>query len=397
MPFWKKKKSEPSPAELQADAVAAFESGDMEAAFEKFLILSEVNPTSEGLYYLGVMLDMIEQKEQAEHTLRQSVELDSKNSQAWYSLAFVYQSTEKYDSALTAIKNAHQADSDDFRILNLYASLLIREDPNEADSKLAQELAKKACELTDWEDEYCVSTYKLAQEKLGVASETSAAEVEANQPADLTLELIKHVEQELGKKANINALHNIIPLADVAISVQTIKSDSEDVPTTIFTTGASTRAMRRADGAGPSFAELYMLIPHDWSTGDEIDENIWPWQRLQNLAYLPHIEHPKYARESYSGLPEVVSITPSSEPLHETTSFHAFLLLPPNVPLPPSTKPLPSFTSAAGRTVEFILAMPVYSDEYEFAKREGASKLYDQLVAKQVSPCFSPNRPSMLS
>ena len=84
MPFWKKKKD---PEQLQQEAMSAFENGDMEQAFGKFMELREVHPTSEGLYCLGVMFDMIDRKNESVEALNQAVQLDPTNAQIQSNLA----------------------------------------------------------------------------------------------------------------------------------------------------------------------------------------------------------------------------------------------------------------------------------------------------------------------
>ena len=252
------------------------------------------------------------------------------------------------------------------------------------------QLARAACELTQWEDDICIDSYTRALVASGQSPEAAAAEVASCKPEDLAHELIAHIELHVGAKANVNSLQNIIPYSSVSIAVQTIESHSDEAPGLIFTTGMSYRPMWREDGNGIPFAELCMYLPASWRPTPDIDDRIWPWQSLQQIANLPHMDDERYKREGYSCDPEVVCVSGKPEPLGVGTEFCAFLLQP-NV-----TGGLQPYKSASGKTVQLITAMPIYPDEYELAQREGVPKLIELLSSSGTKPELVPGRPGVV-
>lgn len=386
MPFWGKKK-EPTPAEMEAQGVAAFEQGDYQTAAKTFANLCDIEPTSERLYYLGVLMDMLGVQEGAISALTAAVEMDPENSQAFYSLSIVYSGMENFEGAFEAITKAYEVDPDDFRIVNHLAMLMCQSPvPEHRDPPRAVELAKQACELTDWQDEICQQTYETAKAAVGESAADDIAEgAAANAEEDLTFEIIEHFEKRFSRKANERSLQNIIPACDVAVAVQTIEATSSDHSTVAFTTGMSAKPMRRSDGEGLKFAELFMLIHPDWKVGEQIDEKIWPWHRLQQLAYLPHM-----GQEGYSRDPQVATIGDSPEKLGAGAEFTAFLLLPNPKGF---VEPL---QARSGRTVDFIMAMPIFSEEFEMASQPGGvDKLIQAIMSSRTRPEMAPGRANL--
>ena len=160
MIFWgKKKKIE----RLHNEAVAKFENGEYEESVKRFAKLCDLEPTSERLYYLGVLFDLMGLHEESAKALQSSVEMDASNSRAWYSLSMVHDQMEDFDAAYNAIEKAHQQDPDDYRILNLFAQLCLTSE-NHKDPQRAIQLARRACELTNNQDEVCLATLQDAEE-----------------------------------------------------------------------------------------------------------------------------------------------------------------------------------------------------------------------------------------
>ncbi len=386
MAFWNKKKSV-DPQTLHDASVTAFENGDIPTAIKGFANLCDIEPTSERLYYLGVLLDMVGQPAPSVKALNQSVKMDANNSQALYSLSIVHAGQENIEAAYDAVKRAHEIEPDDFRIVNHLAMMMLNSPfKDHRNPQLAVELAKHACELTSWQDEICETTYKQALAQTGSSGKIAEVEerVESAKPQGLTLELIEHFEKRFKKKANEMALQNIVPICDVPVAVQTIESGKATSPNILFSTGASFVA---AEGKADSLphAEVVMVIPGDMTMGPEIDERIWPWHSVQLAASRPHID-----RKAFSSKPSVLK-TEVEGRSEDSSDFAATLLLP-NV-----KGYIDQFEASSGRIVSFVLAMPIYRDEYEYATEHGASKLVECIRQQNVKPHFIPGRKSLLS
>lgn len=82
-------KKKPSPAKMEAVGIAAFEAEEYDDAIKIFANLCDIEPTSERLYYLGVLMDMWGEPDAATSALTQAVQMDPGNFQALYSLAIV--------------------------------------------------------------------------------------------------------------------------------------------------------------------------------------------------------------------------------------------------------------------------------------------------------------------
>jgi len=123
MPFWNKKTKDPQ--KLHDASVAAFENGDMPTAIKGFANLCDIEPTSERLYYLGVLLDMVGEPKQSIKALNESVKMDPGNSQAFYSLSIVHAGQENIEAAYNSVEKAYRIDPDDFRVVNHFAMTML--------------------------------------------------------------------------------------------------------------------------------------------------------------------------------------------------------------------------------------------------------------------------------
>ena len=368
---------------LHNDAVAMFEAGNYEESVKRFAKLCDLEPNSERLYYLGVLMDMMGLSKEATKALQQSVRMDGQNSMALYSLAIVQQQSDNIEGAYDAIKKAYKADPNDFRILNLLAKLMITSPFEEhRDPKRAYLLAKRACELTNNHDEVCLDTLKEAQAMLGGAEDVDDASGEGQAHMDTTQRIIGHFEARFKRKANDRALQNIVPNA-VPVAVQTIEFSANHA--VAFTTGMSGPPMPVKGKKEIEYAELFMIIPASHKVPNPIDESIWPWHHLQILAFRPHSQGKCYWRK-----PQVIPVGEGKEPFAEGVEFVAYLLLP-NVKgyVEPLDHP-------PGKRTDFILAMPIYREEYELATGEGGlAKLFDKIKATKTKPHYTPGRPNL--
>ena len=382
--FGKKK----DPAKLHFQGVNAFENGQLEVAHSRFSDAIKIEPTSERLYYRGVIHDLMGKPKDALKDLKQSVKLDPKNSQALYSLSIIYAQQEIIEGAYESVKQAYEIDPDDFRIANHFAMLMLNSPITEhQDPRRAVEISKHACELTEWEDEICLATHEQALAAVG--NESEAANVSEQREAasnesfdDVTFEIIAHFEKRFKRTANERSLQNIVPPASTPVAVQTIESSGKG-PSVVFTTGLSSQALNVAEeDKSYRFAELMMVIPGDWKFNETMDEKIWPWLSLQHLAYQARLTETGFTRQ-----PQVISLGSESEPSPD--GFSAFLLL-------PSLKGYVERMQASnGRIVGFITVVPIYHEEYELAKQQGVAELFKRFRETKMKPHFIPNRKNL--
>lgn len=390
MPFWKKKSD---PSKLHQQGVEAFEQGNVKKAFQRFSEAIEAEPTSERLYYRGVLNDIMQNQQAAIKDLKQATTLDPTNSQAWYSQSVIHQQMGNDEAAFNSVKRAYDIDADDFRIANVYARMLFESPFKEhLNPNLAVKISKHACDLTQWEDAICVETHQAALASVGQADQ--AAEIETPDrdnlaaPAysemadfpDITQDLIKHFETRFKRKANELALQNIIPIS-IPIAVQTIESKKDSGLSVVFTTGMSAEPMKVSDPETElKYAEFFMVVPGNCRPPTKIDDSIWPWHSLQILANTPHIEGSAYSRK-----PQVFCAGDSPEQLGSNTEFAAFLLL-------PSVKGyVEPYEVASNKRVQFIAVVPIYKEEYAL----GAQQLLTRFKESKTKPHFTPGRPNL--
>jgi len=384
MALWGKKKKDP--AKFHEQALSAFEKGQMAIALRWFSEAINLEPTSERLYYRGVINDITGNPTDGIKDLRKATKLDGTNSQAWYSLSVIYSQRENIEASYNAVERAFKIDQNDFRIANHFANLMLTSPFTEhLNPQRALEISKHACELTSWEDPICLSTHQLALEANGQPAKAETikedlVETIQSNHEDLTFELIEHFEIRFKKKANVNALQNIVP-ATIPIAVQTIQSRGKG-PSVIFTTGMSGQPMKVVDEDKElKFAELMMVIPGDYTLPDTIDESIWPWHSLQMLANVPHM-----GGAAITNGPQVVSTNGKPEPLSHSTDFAAFLFL------PGLRGYVEKYVSKkSNRSVTFITVVPIYAEEYAL----GAKELFERIKSTKTKPHFVPGRPNL--
>ncbi len=381
MPLWGKKKS---PQDLHNQAVEAFETGDYRRAIDLFTQVVDLEPNSERYYYRGVLCDMTGNSSQAIKDLNKAVSLDSRNSQAYYSLSIIHAQLENVEGAYDAVATAYSIAPDDFRIANHFAMLMVSSPIREHQNPTrAVEISMHACELTNWEDELCTQTYKSALAKIGDVEKAKEVgeTVSAHKSEDLTFEIISVFEKRFSRKANELSLQNILTPSCVSVAVQTIESKDTTGLSVIFTTGSSSRSMSPTNVQGEiAFCEMMMFIPGSWKIGTEIDSRIWPWHTLQQFGHLPHLRG-----KAYTFLPQVVTPASQLEPLGEDVEFSACLLLP-NV-----RGYVEPFQSESGRVVNFVTVMPIYVEEFEL----GAKELFKRVRESKTKPHLIPNRPNL--
>jgi|GEM_PF-5567543 tetratricopeptide (TPR) repeat protein len=391
MAFWSKKQSNPD--DEHQLGVDALDRGDMAKALEHFTAAIEVEPTAERYYCRGVVNDMLHNFNESIADLNASIELDSSDSRALFSLSMVCWSSEHIEESFQAIQKAYDIDSNDFRITNHYAIMLCSS-PIESHRDLARavEMAKHGCELTDWQDEICLTTYRQVMEDIGETEESETASEKLDEVMDETdednsQEVIDYFEQVSKLKVTGMSLQHIIP-PPINVSVQTIRHESQ-ATCVIFTTGMSNLALKSPSRAF-RFAELSMSIEADWqmeSSSDMTSTN-WPWFMLHRLALHIHL-----SGEPVSDTASVVSLEETPEPFVEGCDFAAFLLVP-NLGVP-FTKFEPRYSA---REINIITAVPIYREEYAMAfEPAGAMGLIKRMHQHNIGPLLIPGRMNMMT
>lgn len=371
-------------ASLHKEGVAFFEAGEYGEAVKRFAKLNDLEPTSERLYYMGVLFDLMGHGDGSLSALRESIRLDPGNSQARFSLATVLYQKDNIEGAFEAAQQAYETNSEDFRILNLYARLMI-ESPytDHQNPKLAFRLSEKACKLTDWQDDVCITTHAAAKAALGGNRAKTKEEKRPAPTQETGDEVIAHFEKRFKKKANPRSLQNIVP-NHVPVSVHTIETGKG--VSVIFTNGMSSVPAPASKKGDLKLAELYMIMPSDHEFPVEVNESVWPWHHLQLLAFRPHVE----SGACFSRSPQVTTIGDAPEPFTSSCDFAAYLLLP-NVKGYVDACVLDSEAK-----IEFLLAMPIYHEEYELALQEGGiARLFRRLRDAKLKPYYKPGRKNL--
>lgn len=393
MALWGKKKKN-DPASLQEKGEAAFEKGQMAIARQLFSQAIEKEPTSERLYYRGVVNDIMGDHRSALTDLKKATKLDPKNSQAWYSLSVIFAQRKQIEGAYNSVKQAYEIDQEDFRIANHFAQLMLTSPIKEhRDPGRAVEISKHACELTNWEDEICMTTHREALAAVGESSEAADVNEQLKHNAErgehyetdveLTKSVIGHFEARFKNKTNELALQNIIPPTSAPVAVQTIQSKNGKGPSVIFTTGLSARPLKVAqEDANFRFVELLMVIPGGWNMPMPVDETIWPWQSLQLLAY---------ESQSKGGFTRAAQVTelPEEADLFAGTRFNSMLLL-------PNLKGyVDKLTTNDGKDIRFITVVPIFPEEFAMAQSKGPMELFKQFAATKTKPHMNPERKNL--
>ena len=104
------------------------------------------------------------------------------------------------------------------------------------------------------------------------------------------------------------------------------------------------------------------------------------------LGLTAHVKGTAYAKK-----PSVVEGFESGDKDEAHTQFVATLMLP-NI-----KGYVDRFEASNGRKITFILAMPIYRDEYDLANQSGGPEALVKLIQKQkIKPHLIPNRKSLI-
>jgi Suppressor of fused protein (SUFU) len=196
----------------------------------------------------------------------------------------------------------------------------------------------------------------------------------------------RHIERHLGPVEQI--LHEDISHL-VHLDLHWVQSRPDRPFHTLVTSGMSERPMRVPEGAeGFQYAELVLHLPSDWPMTHESwtdERHYWPIRLLKSLARMPH-EYETWLCEDHT------VGTPGAEPYGPGT-LQCGALIAPYISAPPEFNTL----DLGSRRVNFFSVIPLYKEEMDFKKREGADALYDAFEHAGLTDVVSPERPSAIA
>jgi hypothetical protein len=213
-----------------------------------------------------------------------------------------------------------------------------------------------------------------------------ADEISGGDP-ELIEAMSDHVERHLGLGEEV--LHEAVSPAvhlDLLVSPAT-----EEIPLVVTTCGMAEKPMQVPEElADEAYAELCILLPHDWPLSHEAwedERNWWPLRLLKTLARMPH-EYGTWLWEGHT--------VPNGDPLEpyaEGTELCAALVMAP-AGLPEEFWTLPH---PRGGTINVRMVVPLHADELQLKLDEGTDALYDRFVQSDFfEPIVDPARPSVV-
>jgi tetratricopeptide (TPR) repeat protein len=383
-----------TPEQSLEHGLALLQDGDFESAIQALTGALEEEPSATGYYYRGVACDMAGSPQEAVADFTRSLELDPGNTQVLYSRSVAHRNLSQWEESFADTKLAYELEPEDFRVVNAYAQFLV-DSPVETHRDLtkALEIATQACELTDWQDSICMET--LAQALVATGDAEQAADLRERyrkmSPTNFDFdtvqdELMDYFEYLLDTEPEPLGLHEIVP-CEPSITVCAVRSESNERPNVLFTTGMSRLPMslpEDADLMQHGFAEVCILLPKDWKMLPDLDEpaQSWPWMWLRAIAHYPH------QNETCLGLePALYPREGELEPLAPGCPFYAFLIM-------PNLANFDGFVSDEGPYINILTAIPLYREEYDLAAKQGFEKLLELFEKHRIGLGVDLQRPN---
>lgn len=368
------------------DGERAFQSQQYKKAIEHFTKAIAEDPQPLFYYYRGVARDMTGDGKSAIADLSEALKLDPNHSLARYSRAVTYMSDQRVSEALADLQHAVKIAPDDFRVLNLLASILARS-PEHRDPVSAISYAELANKHTSWCDPICLATLAAAHAANGDEEQAAMWQTRAqcveNEGGefDTSFSLVEEIKtgfDSVGQGTTHQlGLKEIVPFSARAISVWNMQRKSG--PTTVYTAGMSDYPLHAENGRYV-FCELAMDVPSSWDIPPDLNNPAirWPWLYMRALAYMIEQEN--------SWCTGPVSIfAPEEQPLAAGCEFAGFLISPHN--------DLAPFRLSDGRTIIIMNVMPIYESELKLAQSpEGPDALLKLFVDKKIKLELAPGR-----
>ena len=157
------------PEALELRGLLAAERNDYAGAIRDFRRLAAKNPDDPAvLGQLGMLYLASKQPREAIQRFSRALEIDADNFPCRRGRSDAEISIGDHAAALDDLNKAHDLKPDDSGVLNNLAWLLATS-PDDAlrDGKRAVELAKQACDVTDWEEAHIISTLAAAHAEAG--------------------------------------------------------------------------------------------------------------------------------------------------------------------------------------------------------------------------------------
>lgn len=174
---------------------------------------------------------------------------------------------------------------------------------------------------------------------------------------------------------------------DVHIMTPTPKANYQ----ILYTTGMSDLPMHLPEEIGHredlKYAELYMLLPGDWKTGEGLPpgetlppEYFWPIGLLKFLARFPH----EY--RTWLGWGHTIPNGPDYAPLAEGVGFGGAVLSHLSI--------VPDLKTEDGKEINFYLVIPAYREEIEYKLKFGMEGLDQRYSEKELPVVLDVHRPN---
>lgn len=228
-------------------------------------------------------------------------------------------------------------------------------------------------EAVNWDNDD-VADYLRSQ---GCVLPPTGATVNARQSLDD--EIVAYFEQHMGP-VRPQKLIEIVP-TEPRIVVHVIAAAAGRDHVTLFTAGMSSHAMAAAPGERDfQYAEIFMQLPSDWKYSEMHNPAYgWPVAWLRSIAQYPY--------QNNTGLGGPVTVIANGDPpqpLAPGVPFTSLLLLAES-----------RLTSQDGRLIQVYRMTPLYTEERDLERREGAAALMRAFDRHGVSFVVDLHRPNV--
>ncbi len=149
--------------------IAYGKKGQYDGAISDFTKALEINPRDALAYYnRGIAYDDKGQYEEAISDYTKALEIDPKDAWTYYNRGIIYWKKGQYDQAISDYNKALEINPKCVEAYNNLAWVLATaRESKYRNGKKAVELALKACELSDWKNQYCLGTLAAAYARTG--------------------------------------------------------------------------------------------------------------------------------------------------------------------------------------------------------------------------------------
>ncbi len=201
---------------------------------------------------------------------------------------------------------------------------------------------------------------------------------QSGKDASPEMETVAYFQEQFGPIQPL-ALREIVP-DDLSISIHAIPATRKRRSLILFTTGLSHQPMNTpAEGQEFRFAELFIELPPKWPLDDKslADPRFgWPVHWLRSIAKYP-LQHGTWLGGPFT----IIANEEPPQPLAPGLEFTSLLLL--------AEK---RFTASDGRDIRIYRMTPLYTEERELEKSQGAGALMNAFDKNGVAFKFDPKR-----